>query len=420
MLSGSNSNNLHEQLKLSNQAKFKELISNGADINAKNYYNETVLYLALKTGKLDFAWILLENNADLNTMAGLLGDTPLIAAVSYVIRHQNDKQLIITSKEQVPELIDSILKGIACEGEKEKIRGQLNQKTHLQIYNDYCLQRKINEDNTNKGLEIVKYMLDKGADAKSYSKKLIVPAIEAGSYEVAILLINNGVDVNATNFFGQGMLDLVFSSHLEKNKKISLINCLILKGIKIGLKTYAHIKTSKDILPLITEALLNGLRHKMENRQFDNLLPDWSTYEPVDAKNLMIQAAHETRNIELVEKFNMEIMNLDDAKGFKYDAANDIANLYIHGYLDEKYNFGHVDDGDKYMQRYIAALQFAVHSPTFKKIMLDYFSKDVISKIREYYPNDFPYAVKGSKQLVEEFIKEVADNNNISAKVSNI
>ena len=57
----------------------KKLIDAGADVNAKNIFGFTPLYLSVKCNKIDMVRILMDNGADEN-IANDLGDTPLTVA----------------------------------------------------------------------------------------------------------------------------------------------------------------------------------------------------------------------------------------------------------------------------------------------------------------------------------------------------
>lgn len=85
---------LYEAVRSNNQVKIIELISNGADVNAKDSYGWTPLMKATDSNKIEIMKLLIENGADVNAK-NTHGRTPLmyvctIEAVKLLIENGAD------------------------------------------------------------------------------------------------------------------------------------------------------------------------------------------------------------------------------------------------------------------------------------------------------------------------------------------
>jgi ankyrin repeat protein len=77
---------LHKAAKEGNLKLVKELVSKGADVNAKDKYGRTPLHYAAKEGHLDVVKFLVSKGADVNAKDEK-GNTPLDAATPEVAEY---------------------------------------------------------------------------------------------------------------------------------------------------------------------------------------------------------------------------------------------------------------------------------------------------------------------------------------------
>lgn len=71
---------LSENLTAENISEIRRLVDAGADVNVKNKYGATPIYMASENGQTEIVKLLLAANADVNTAEPILGTTPLMAA----------------------------------------------------------------------------------------------------------------------------------------------------------------------------------------------------------------------------------------------------------------------------------------------------------------------------------------------------
>lgn len=182
---------LHQAVRNQNNKMVKLLISKGADINAKNAYRYTPLYLAVEKNNKKIVELLIAKGADVNSENRYDGITPLHLAVD-----KNNKEMV--------ELL--IAKG-----------ADINAKNK---YGDTALY------GANK--EVTELLIAKGANinaTNNYGDTLLHYA----SKEVAELLIAKGLNINATNNDGDTPLHLA-----AKNDKTEVIELLIAKGADVN------------------------------------------------------------------------------------------------------------------------------------------------------------------------------------------
>ena len=177
--------------------RVKDLVEQGADVNAKDKYGRTPLYVASEEGHIDVVKYFVELGADVEAK-DRFGKTPLhvasrnghIDVVKYLVEH-----------------------GADMEAKDEDGRTPL----HLASWNGY--------------IGVVKYLVEHGADVMAKSKDGNTPLHEAseeeGHIDVVKYLLEHGADVKVKDKNGGTSLNWASRGssivrHLREMKKLSL------------------------------------------------------------------------------------------------------------------------------------------------------------------------------------------------------
>lgn len=173
----------------------KELITKGADVNAKDDKGRTLLHITAFYGEgLELAELLISKGADVNAKANSFlggGATPLLNAAEM-------------GRTELVKLL--ISKGADVNA--------LSQVGHTPL-----LVAAENGRN-----EIAGLLMSKGADVNAKDHLGMTPlhyAAKYGKKEVVELLISNGADLNAKNSSGKTLLDI--ATEYNKNEVVSLL-----------------------------------------------------------------------------------------------------------------------------------------------------------------------------------------------------
>ncbi|KAJ5071733.1 cyclin-dependent kinase inhibitor 2c [Anaeramoeba ignava] len=193
----------------------KYLISNGADVNFGNFYNQSPLHFACQNqneNKLEIIKYLIEKGADINALTKN-GETPLHIVCQY-------------QKENILEIIKYLIE----KGADINIKSQY-------YYNQTPLHYVCQYQKEN-ALEIIKYLISKGADINAKTQKeeiplhLICQYQKENTLEIIKYLIKKGLDVNALSKYSQTALHSV--CQYQKQNTFEIIKYLIKKGADIN------------------------------------------------------------------------------------------------------------------------------------------------------------------------------------------
>ena len=199
------------------------LISKGADVNAENEEKKTPLHYAAQTGKMEVVQMLVEAGADVNAMGNndwpplcIAAENNHIAIAEYLIAHGANVN--------------------APEG-----------RTTLQ------------EAPYSSSIEMVKLLIDKGADVNAGPWTALHGAVDEGRSDIAELLIQNGADVNTKR---RGNTPLYYS--IQKNDS-DMTKLLVAKGADIQIKipeglTLLHYMSTHDSRDIVGRLLAKGAK----------------------------------------------------------------------------------------------------------------------------------------------------------------
>ncbi|MHC4543355.1 MAG: ankyrin repeat domain-containing protein [Planctomycetota bacterium] len=277
-------NTLHEVASKGDLEKVRTLISEGADLNAKNKKKATPLYLATQSGNKDVARLLIEKGANVNVKGGRLwtplhvaarfghkdivklliakganlnvvgsgGWTPLLLAVRFgytdiaKLLIDNNADIYAETKLRMTPLLFAVLhdrqdiekllidKGVHLDIFTESIRGNADRVAAL-------LESDPNLINAQRNLftplhwaaycghlNVSNLLIAKGADVNANSKHAspLYWAVRKDYPDVVRLLIDKGADVNARGAYGATVLHYVLTT--------GVVELLIDKGAEVN------------------------------------------------------------------------------------------------------------------------------------------------------------------------------------------
>ena len=323
-------------IKSGNIKKIEKFIEMGIDIDVKDANNNTALYIASKTGRLDVLELLLRNNAKVNVICENK-HTPLCIAclkendkvVEKLLEH-GANVIIGKLKNTVYDINLSMLLYRVCERRYIEVLKQLVEKGKQENYMylhpecvicDVCERGDIEElkllielkvyvntadgrDNTplhiackNKDLEMVKLLVRAGAYVNERGENANSPlyiACEKGALNVAEFLINNGAELDAENEDGASPLDVA-----EYKNDYDMVKLLIDKGVNL-----------KNNDASVT--LWRAINHR--NFEIAQLLIDNGVKAKFSFSSKLLHRACETNDIEVIDllvkaKVNVNLKN---------------------------------------------------------------------------------------------------------------
>lgn len=196
-----NKSELHQQVLFDRIKTAKSLIDSVADVNSTDYYGKSCLMTACSVGKRDMVQMLIENGADVNAK-DKEGDSSIFQLKSY---RDKKRRWIQTAK------------------------GSLTN----------------NED-----VEILKLLIEQGADVNVRDKDGITPLFLVSSFEVAEMLVENGAEVNIKDYHGNTLLyEKIIETNMESREKEEMIELLFKNGADVNIRdkkgrTALHLLTS--------------------------------------------------------------------------------------------------------------------------------------------------------------------------------
>ena len=270
----------------------KYLIGKGLEINARSRTGNTPLLEAASNPNLDVFYYLLQLRADINAVdynnnnALLLASAynenyqiiPLLLHMGFSLDYRNDlgeNALITATKNRNPEIFQDLMLNSGAYSNKEIAKKYINS---ADIYGNTLLMHAIKNNN----VEIIKYLIDKGADvnAKDYKNNtvLIQAVSQISDPNIIELLINAGADVKAEDNNGFDCLGYA----VLNNTNEEIIKLLINKGLNVkkvyekGFKTlafYAGGNPNPEIMQILIE---NGVDFDFKQAN------DLKNFAPVD------------------------------------------------------------------------------------------------------------------------------------------
>ena len=291
----------------------KYLIDKGLDINARSRTGNTPLLEAASNPNLEVFYSLLRLGADVkavdynNNNALLFASAynenyqiiPQLLQMGFSLDDKNnlgENALIVATRNKNPEILRVLM--LCCGGalNKNKEKDYFNS---ADIYGNTLLMHAIKNNN----IEIIKYLIDKGADVNGKTLEnntvLMLAASNITDPNIIELLINSGADVNAVDNYGFDPINYA----AIKNNNPDIIKLLINKGSNVK-------KTYKDGFTLAHYAATNP------NPEIMQLLIDCGV-------DFDIKLGKE---LEFLKPLDYDIIN--DSEDSKYFTPLAIASIY--------------------------------------------------------------------------------------------
>ncbi len=239
----------------------KYLISKGADVNAKNDGGDTALHIAIfKDKNKEIIELLIEKGADVNAKDND-GETALYKAVAdkkyEIAKYLISKGADINAKTNGGT---TILMKVA--GTKEYYKTVTT--VERQKNSSYKVGTDVVKTTTVAGsevLEMVKYLVEKGADINAKSEYLtpLSGATYNNNIEIVKYLVSKGADVNLAS--GDGETPLMCASQFGY---LAIVKYLISKGANVDIKdskgeTAIEYAQTDEIRKILQEQILKEL-----------------------------------------------------------------------------------------------------------------------------------------------------------------
>lgn len=230
------------------------LIKKGANINDVDHNNRTALHEACKKGNLEVVKILIENGANIH-IEEESGKTAVTFATEIVqpesleiIKYLKDKgaNLLVKDKNN-NNLLHKVI-GVQKDIKEtiKIIKYLISEKIELNEQNTIGNTPLINAILLTKNIEIVKILIENGADIKienGSNKKAIDLAIRKKSHEILDVLLQYHDDINEKNKEG----DTLLHQACETGNNVEVINILIKHGIDENIKN-AKKQTALEVM----------------------------------------------------------------------------------------------------------------------------------------------------------------------------
>ena len=251
----------------SNLETIKELLKQGADVNALNNEGDTPLMLAITNDNFEIISFLVDNGANINFQNS---QTPLMLAIK-----KKNFSVIKLLMENGADINVKTLKGNTALIEATNYKPILEIVKYL-IDNGADIKAKTVKGNTAlhyarecSDLSIIKLLIDNGADVNAQNSYGDTPLIEVLKYlgrdiNIVKYFIEKGADVNASNSVGDTALILAIENSIDKLELTDLVKLLV------DNKADINAKNIEGITPMISAIGNKYITFEIIKLLFDN------------------------------------------------------------------------------------------------------------------------------------------------------
>ena len=196
------------------------LLTGGVDANSANALGRTALYLAVESGKLDIARMLLEHGADPNAGDAVTKNSPLMAAVRDESRILLVPELIRRGAdvdERNAELRTALM--FAAEAGSDQAVQALLDRNAVVAARDNMSRNALMYAVRNGHAKVAALLLRKPIDleaADTEGKTALFYAVQQNEETIATMLLNAGANPTAADNSGRSVQDFATS----KNRKL--------------------------------------------------------------------------------------------------------------------------------------------------------------------------------------------------------
>jgi ankyrin repeat protein len=245
-----------EASRTGNLDRVRELLDSGVDIETKDEYNHTPLYLAVSNQDVEIVKLLIKRGADVNAHG--FDYWSVFDVANYRVNDEIINLLIWTGKIS-PENIESSLffkkLGVTEKVEYAIRDNNLERVRQLLDIIPINYNRVIAvafEDNQN--IDIIRLLLERGADpnyvdlddGNTVLHKMLINQINR--IDIADLLIQNGFDINILNDRGESIISLAIS-----NNMIDMVRLLLNSGANAESNWTSALENHPEIFDLLMD-----------------------------------------------------------------------------------------------------------------------------------------------------------------------
>ncbi len=210
-------------------AAVQALLARGANLNARDETNGTVLKMAAMYGKTEVVRFLLGKGADANTKDKFGATALMVSGNTDIARLLIERGADVNAKS-IGGLTALMLAAASCnidmcrlltdKGADVNAKEDYEGATALM----YAAGKKLDEDDNHWNIDaaraIVRLLIDKGADVNAKEKKGHTALMWAVGGDITRLLIEKGADVNASSY---GLTALSLANWAKDTEKIRLL-----------------------------------------------------------------------------------------------------------------------------------------------------------------------------------------------------
>ncbi len=200
---------LHEAAAKGDIEQVKSLISEGADVNGKDYrlnrIGMTPLHYAARGGHKDIVELLIAEGADVNATIQQDVTPVFLAAMGRSPNRKELVQFLVAKGAQV-----SSIHLFAFLGDLNKVKALLKQGVDVNAKGDYLDASPLHYAVVGGDDEMVGFLIDKGADVNAKAEEGLTPlhaAMVFGDKDMVKLLIGKGADVKVSEKGAMGLLE---------------------------------------------------------------------------------------------------------------------------------------------------------------------------------------------------------------------
>jgi len=204
----------------------KILVAQGAEVDAGDNENTTPLHVACQNGRLDVVKFLDAMGADVfvqddNGMSALhwAAYNNRLDVAAYLIDEKGFDVNVLKAGERGSH--STPMHGAAAYGHPEMVKYLIDKGADVNIANDFGYTPILGAASGG-NVEGIQYLIDAGADINTKlpnGESLIHMAARGGNVEVLKMLVDNGVDINQKTDFGRiPLINAIYSEQLEAIK----------------------------------------------------------------------------------------------------------------------------------------------------------------------------------------------------------
>ncbi len=227
------------------------------DINATNTAGYTALMMALLRGHDNVAEILINAGADVN-ISNFISISFGATALGIAINNGRSKEIIQLLLTKSTNDLSSTLRAASLRNDEDIVKMLLDAGANVKSYGYIALE--IATRNSNKS--IIRMLLDAGVilnERYPYGDGILFPAVEKNNKDIIKLLIDAGANVDAKDIYNIPLLVYAIKNGNKEVAELLIkagaeINVYFYNGYRKSILIYAVEKGNRDIVQLLLDA----------------------------------------------------------------------------------------------------------------------------------------------------------------------